>query len=65
MIINLMNGLGNFWQEVSCEEEDLIWFRYTPIIQNVIEYVIIEPTTPCEETIQSYVVRYDLLMKIH
>ena len=56
--MNIKLGLGDFWENISTATIDALWNIYTPNVDNVLSYLLIESSTPMEERTELYMQRY-------
>ena len=58
ILMNIKLGLGNFWENISTATIDTLSNIYTPNVDNVLSYLLIESSTPMEERTELYMQRY-------
>ena len=58
ILMNIKLGLGDFWENISTATTDTLWNIYTPNVDNVLSYLLIESSTPMEERTELYMQRY-------
>ena len=58
ILMNIKLGLGDFWENISTATIDALWNIYTPNVDNVLSYLLIESSTPMEERTELYMQRY-------
>ena len=58
ILMNIKLNLGDFWENISTATIDALWNIYTPNVDNVLSYLLIESSTPMEERTELYMQRY-------
>ena len=58
ILMNIKLNLGDFWENISTATINVLWNIYTPNVDNVLSYLLIESSTPMEERTELYMQRY-------